>query len=285
MIINHKVTQIDDELGIPLCIKQPAVSDGSHATLFSFMGANGGVGVTSLCVQLAYDLTQRNQGRVCLIDLDFENGATASYLDMTPSLYPEELSINPDRMDQDLVKSFLTQHVSGLNIIAAYNSLDGNRQINTQALLSLLDHVSEMFDYIIMDIPRLWTPWTHAAIAASDTFSMVCELTIPSLKSLQSRELMIQNEIKMDRPVGVVINKHERRSFRNALKIKDAEKTIGRPLSSAIGIYADFVKDAINRGVPMGVANPKCRYNKEAGKLLDSLLQDIDAQPHLQKAR
>src|SRR4029077_19339791 len=97
-------------------------SEATEAQIYTFLPAVGGAGVTTLAVQTAMMLLnsgQRGKSSTCLVDLDFQHGACADYLDLEPRLNLGE--IGPERLDRQLLEVMLSHHPSGLAVIAAPN--------------------------------------------------------------------------------------------------------------------------------------------------------------------
>lgn len=257
----------------------------NHAHCISVMGAAGGVGATSLCVQIAHNIaleSQKNtnrsertkEPRICLIDLDFEGGACSHHLDLAPNMSISDLTGSTDGIDRAFVSALTSTHSSGLDLIATPNSLGGNDIVNPSAIVSLLDVVSQIYDHIVIDVPRYWRPWNIAAIGASDRFIILAELTIPALHLARMKMNAIEEKLGEHIRAEIVINKFERRSFRNALRQKDAEIALKREITATVCIDTDTLRDAINCGEPAGVVRPESRYVKDTRKLHKFLLPD-----------
>jgi pilus assembly protein CpaE len=100
-------------------------SEASEAEILTFLPAVGGAGVTTLAVQSAMMLLNsgpRGKASTCLVDLDFQHGACADYLDLEPRLDLNEIEPRPERLDRQLLEVMLSHHPSGLAVIAAPNS-------------------------------------------------------------------------------------------------------------------------------------------------------------------
>lgn len=267
--------------------QQPSASDASefgsqpHAPktkCFAFMGASGGIGVTTFSVQLAFemaeqvkasrDIGQRIDPQVCLIDLDFETGACASYLDVPPSLHIEDICGAPERIDTSIVQALISYHESGVAVLSTSNTLGANSLANPETVLAILDAACELYQYVIIDLPRIWQPWIGAAIAGADHFAILSELTIPSLHMTRSRIANIETVLGDQVNCEVILNKVERRSFRNSIRLSDAEKALGRPVSASICVDYDTTREAINCGEAVSVIRPEARYVKDVKSLV-----------------
>jgi len=147
--------------------------------------------------------------------------------------------------------------------LATPNCLGGNDLANPATVVALLDAISQMYDHIIIDVPRYWRAWNMAAIGASDKFVIVTDLTVPSLHLARMRMESIEKKLEGHIRAEIILNKYERRSFRNALRQKDAETALKRDINSTICIDNDTLREAINCGEPVGVVRPESRYVKD----------------------
>ncbi len=257
-------------------------ASGPDAQVWGFMGGTGGVGVTSLCVQLAFEyckhhIQQKQPGqsppKVLLFDLDFEAGMCTRYLHVRPSAHIEDLAHGSTPIDENLATSLMSTYEGVFDVLAVPNSLSGNASVNPAQVLTLLDTVCHMYDLIILDIPRLWTPWTHATIGAADKFFLVSELTIPALHATKDRARAIRDIPGLeDVDVNLIINKYDRRPLRNSIRMSDAEKAFGGPPKFVISSNFDPVRDAINRGEPVSVSSKDSRYAKDTRLFLLELM-------------
>src|SRR3954471_11708844 len=107
-------------------VARSGIAETKEAQIYTFIPAVGGAGVTTLAIQTALLLLnsgQRVRPTVCLVDLDFQHGACAHYLDLDPRLDLKEIEPRPERLDRQLLEVMLSHHASGLEVIAAPNSL------------------------------------------------------------------------------------------------------------------------------------------------------------------
>lgn len=265
----------------------PEHEDNTHsydAKCYALMGASGGAGVTSLCIQLAFDIAKRTKKpssfgqhmdpTVCLIDLDFETGSCASYMDIQPSLAISDICGPASRIDNSSIQALISQHESGIAVLATPNALGANSLANPEAVLALLDTASQLYEHVILDVPRIWQSWIAAAISGADHFALVCELNIASLHTTRMRIENIEKVLGEEINCEVILNKVERRSFRNSIRLSDTEKALQRSVSATICVDVDTTREAINCGAAVEVIRPEARYVKDAAKLSHLWLPD-----------
>lgn len=254
-----------------------------NSQCWAFMGAVGGVGTTTLAVQMAFELAKkqsRHEGRlsritdpqICIVDLDFESGGCIHQLDVTPGLTLDDLSGDAMRIDSSITEAFLNTHGSGISVLAAPNMIGANAKVNTETVLALLDAVSTMFPYVILDLPRQWQPWSLAAIGGSDFAGLLCDLTIPSLHMARAKRDQLGGFFPDENPCNIILNKYERRSFKNTLQLHDAEMALQCELFGTICEDASVTQEAINCGEPVGSIRANSRYAKDSRKLLEQIL-------------
>ncbi len=269
--------QDDLEIPEPVPATKPAEPDGPprEAQIWAYLGVAGGVGVTSLAVQTAWELG-KGKARVLLVDLNFERGDCAAYLDMPPSLQIGELNKADGRMDEDLAATFIkpfgrfpnnskqagksSQHQ--LFVFSAKGELGGNDLISANSLLCFLDCVSTRFDFIVLDIPPMWRSWTQAAIGAADKFALVTEARVPALHQARNLAEDITALMKLNPPPEIILSKYERRALRGGLGLLDVHKVLACQTSTQICIDEETLRTAINTGIPAGAYKPNSRYAK-----------------------
>ena len=162
--------------------KAPANTATTEAQIFTFLPAVGGAGVTTLAVQTAMLLLNsgaRGKTATCLVDLDFQHGACADYLDLEPRLNLGEIEPRPERLDRQLLEVMLSHHPSGLAVIAAPNRPAEMRLFDPDVVTRLLDLVSSHFDFVVFDMPRTWFSWTDSVLLGSNRLFIVSETTVP----------------------------------------------------------------------------------------------------------
>jgi len=259
-------------------------SPKNESICWAFTSVGGGAGTTTLCIQSAIELNRMLQSKtgpvngqtepqICLIDLDFENGTCAQYLDLTPGLQISDLQAPPERIDRALTQAFVSTHDSGIAVLATPNTLAGNDKVNPATVLALLDKACEIYPYVILDIPQIWRPWTHAAIGGADKLGLLIELTIPALHQARARIAQIEDAVSLRATPEVILTKYERRSFRNTLRLKDANLALKREISLTICVDNESVKEALNCGEAVSSVRPEARYVKDVRKLVATWTQ------------
>jgi len=244
----------------------------TEAKIYTFLPAVGGAGVTTLAVQAAMLLLNargpRTKTSTCLVDLDFQHGAVADYLDLEPRLNIAEIEPRPDRLDRQLLEIMLSYHESGLAVVAAPNRPAEMRSFDPDVVTRLLDLVSSHFEYVVFDMPRTWFSWTDSVLLGSNRLFIVSEATVPGLRQAKQLVAAIKERLGDGPKAEVVINRFQQRMFSSGLALKDIEQTIGEAFCSAIPNDYQLVREAIDRGVPLDDVKPGNKITAQLKKLV-----------------
>jgi pilus assembly protein CpaE len=249
----------------------PVASETTDAQIFTFLPAVGGAGVTTIAVQTAMLLLnsgQREKTSTCLVDLDFQHGACADYLDLEPRLNLGEIEPRPERLDRQLLEVMLSHHPSGLAVIAAPNRPAEMRSFDPDVVTRLLDLVSTHFDYVVFDMPRTWFSWTDSVLLGSNRLFVVCETTVPGLRHAKQLVAAIRERLGDAAQPQVIVNRFEQRLFSAGLRRSDIVQALGSDFVAAIPNNYALVREAIDRGVPLDEVKPGNRITQQLKKLI-----------------
>src|SRR4051794_23023716 len=231
--------------------KGAQTTETTEAKIYTFLPAVGGAGVTTLAVQSAMLLLnsgQRGKTSTCLVDLDFQHGACADYLDLEPRLNLGEIEPRPERLDRQLLEVMLSHHPSGLAVIAAPNRPAEMRTFDPEMVTRLLDLVSTNFDYVIFDMPRTWFSWTDSVLLGSNKLFIVSEMTVPGLRHAKQLVEAIRERLGDGPNPQVIVNRFEQKLFSSGLRKSDIEQVLGDAFAACIPNHYGLVREAIDRG-------------------------------------
>src|SRR5712671_8138909 len=252
-------------------VARSAVAETTEAQIYTFIPAVGGAGVTTLAIQTALLLLNsgpRVRPTVCLVDLDFQHGACADYLDLEPRLDLKEIEPRPERLDRQLLEVMTAYHASGLAVIAAPNRPAEMRTFDPDIVTRLLDLVSSHFNYVVIDMPRTWFSWTDSVLLGSNRLFIVSEMTVPGLKHAKQLVAAISERLGEDRRPQVIVNRFHQRMFGAGLRRSDIEQALGADFVAGIPNDYALVREAIDRGVPLDDVQPGNKITTALKKLV-----------------
>src|SRR5581483_2903580 len=200
--------------------------------------------------------------------LDFQHGACADYLDIEPRLNLGEIEPRPERLDRQLLEIMISQHPSGLSVVAAPNRPAEMRLFDPDVVTRLLDLVSSHFDYVVFDMPRTWFSWTDSVLLGSNRLFIVSETTVPGLRHAKQLVEAIHERLGDGPKPQVIINRFEQRMFATGLRRADVVGVIGDSLAACVPNHYALVREAIDRGVPLDEVKPGNKISLALKKLI-----------------
>jgi len=232
-----------------------AANQKTEAQIYTFLPAVGGGGVTTLAVQTAMLLLNsggpRTRTSTCLVDLDFQHGCVADYLDLEPRLNLDEIEPRPDRLDRQLLEVMLSHHTSGLAVVAAPNRPAEMRSFDPDMVTRLLDLVSSHFQYVVFDMPRTWFAWTDSVLLGSNKLFIVSETTVPALRHAKQLVAAIRERLGDGPNPRIIVNRFQQSLFGAGLRRNDLEQALGDAFIACVPNDYPLVREAIDRGVPL----------------------------------
>ncbi len=261
----------------------PGTEKPTEAKIYTFLPAVGGAGVTTLAVQTAMLLLNSGGPRVktstCLVDLDFQHGTVADYLDLEPRLNLAEIEPRPDRLDRQLLEVMLSYHASGLAVVAAPNRPAEMRSFDPDVVTRLLDLVSSNFDYVVFDMPRTWFSWTDSVLLGSNKLFIVSETTVPALRHGKQLVAAIKERLGDGPKPQVIVNRFQSKMFAAGLRLNDLRQVLGDAFTAVIPNDYPLVREAIDRGVPLDEVKPGNKITAELKKLVLADMPKAEAKP------
>jgi pilus assembly protein CpaE len=151
-------------------------------TMVAVIGARGGVGTTTIAVNLAWYLANQQNRRVALLDLDLHNGNCAMALNVkaTPGL--REALVSPTRIDNTLLDRVMAPVGERLFVLSAEEPLRDNVDFTAEAVETLVAALREQFHYVIVDVPRTPSAPFLRALDIADFRIVVADETLRSAR-------------------------------------------------------------------------------------------------------
>lgn len=234
-------------------LQGPGREENSESQIYTFMPAAGGVGTTTLTLQTAFQLHNSATRGVstCVVDLNFQQGACAEYLDLEPRFDITEIENQPEQLDRQLLDVMLSKHSSGLCVLAAPTHPSEMRSFNADVVVRMLDLVSAYFDNVVIDMPRTWFPWTETVLLGSNKLYIVSEMTVPCLRHTQRLIQAVYETVGKEVKPNVIVNRYEQKMFESGIKQADVQEILGDHFVGGISNNYRLVREAVDRGVPL----------------------------------
>jgi pilus assembly protein CpaE len=229
-------------------------SKKAGSAVIAVAGATGGVGTTSIAVNLGCALAQDPKNTVALVDLDLSLGDADVFLDTIPDYTLVDVAQNVTRLDFTLLKRSLTKHSSGLFLLPRPVQLEDSKLITPDDMQRVFGLLKATFTHLILDLSKAYSPIDLVAMEAATHILMVTQLDLPCLRNVV-RLMMSFNEHGLKDKVRVIVN---RAGLDNGqISLKKAQETIGREIFWQLPNDYRTMVEVRNNGVPLIEQAPK----------------------------
>lgn len=253
--------------------------------IISVTGVSGGVGCTSLAVNLGCCLAQHPNRSVAILDLDLALGDADVWLDLIPDYTIQDVAENVSRLDYSLLKRSLTKHDCGVYLLPRPVELEERLPLPPEEMKRVLALLKATFTNLVIDTSKSFGPLDIAAMTASDIILLVTQLDLPSLRNAVRMIQFFERQEGLVDKVRVVVNRLGLDD--NQISLTKALETLGREVYAQIPNDYGTMVEARNNGIPLILQAPKSRLTRsvqQLAQLLDSSGQ-TDGPADAKKAR
>ncbi|SNS09104.1 pilus assembly protein CpaE [Geodermatophilus saharensis] len=237
----------------------------------------GGVGKTTVATNLAVGLAATAPQGTVLVDLDVQFGDVASALGLVPEYTLPDAVHGPASQDTMVLKTFLTQHPSGLLAVCGSDSPAAGDTVTAGDVARLLTALAREFRYVVVDTAPGLSEQTLAAIDGATDVVLLSSMDVPGVRGLR-KEVQVLGELGMI-PAGrhVVMNMADPKG---GLSQRDVESAIGTGVDVVVPRSA-AVPASTNQGVPILASGRK----DPAARELRALVSRFSATPLVKPGR
>ncbi len=230
---------------------------GRMVAVFS---SKGGCGTSFIATNLAACAG----ARTILVDLNLQAGDLPLFLGVNHKYSFADMAENRSRLDDALIKSFVTPYSSNLSLLAAPKEADSADEIKPEHVFDVLQRLRESYDYVVLDPQHTFDSITLAALDQSDEILLILTLDIPAIRSTQ-RALEIFDRLGYPRKkVRIVVN---RWSKQIDLELQQVEKFLGEPVIGFVPSEYQTAVTSINLGQPLVQSEPNCKISLEIKRI------------------
>ena len=240
-----------------------------NCTMIAVAGACGGVGSTSLAVNLAAILAASRSRSVVLVDLDLALGDADIYLDMIHEYTLADLTRNASRLDSELVERSLVRHKSGLYLLPRPVEPTDAARVTEESLRRLFGVLKTSYSHVVMDLSKAYSPLDMAALECCHVVLLVTQLDLSCLRNIVRLLKSFRTVPGLLEKVRLVVNRTMPDS--GAIRLKRAEEIVGREIFWQIPNDYRLMVDIRNNGIPLIEHAPKAEITQAMVNLTRAL--------------
>lgn len=266
--------QIDELVGA--LDRVSATGDGKQrsnaGSIISVAGASGGVGTTSIAVNLAVALAQNPERSVVLIDLDLALGDADVFLDMIPDYTLLDVAQNITRLDLALLRKSLTKHETGVYLLPRPVQIEDISTISNDDFKRVLGLLKASFTHLVIDLSKSYSRLDIAALEASKHILLLTQLDLPCLRNVVRLLTSLEAYDGVNEKVNVVVNRAG--LDKSQISSAKAEETIDREIFWRIPNNYQIISECRNNGIPLLTQAPTKAITHSINELAEKLSGD-----------
>ena len=233
--------------------KHAVAGESKLGKLYTFIGAKGGIGATTLAVNFAAVLAQRKLSTV-LIDLDWVGNDAAMQLGASPQYTLMEVAENLDRMDQALFEGFVTRDPLGFFLVGPPDALEHHGHFSDHMFREFATFLVDKYDAIVVDGGRaVSNEVVMAAAQVSAAVFIVIDQEFPSIRNAQRYITYLMRMGFNQDQIRIVVNRYTKKVTATTATLEQIQQTLNQQVFHGIP-PSPAVIAAINKARPF-VAN------------------------------
>jgi len=232
-------------------------------------GAGGGVGCTSLAVNLGCSLAKNKKNSVAIVDIDLALGDADVWLDIIPDYTIHDVTENIARLDYSLLKRSLTQHDCGVYLLPRPVQITDDITVDTDQLKRMIALLKATFTHLVIDISKSFSPLDMATLGFADSVLLVTQLDLPCLRNIVRLMQYFDQFDGLPEKTKVVVNRLGMEE--EQISVNKALETIGREIYWQIPNDYGTMVEARNNGVPLLMQAQRAKLTKCVDQLASAI--------------
>jgi pilus assembly protein CpaE len=234
----------------------------TSCTIISLLGSRGGVGTTSIAVNLAATLAADPNNQVALIDLDLALGDAdiAIELPANDGLSLSDLARNIERLDMNYLKRALIRHPeTNLSILRhplEITDIGGIHEGHVERIINLL---KVSYTHLVLDLSKALLPTDLMALRLSDVVLLTSQLELSSLRNVVRLVHSLSEEPTLGDKLRILMNRVGSDYMEAGISIQKAEEVIGKPIFWQLPNDSKPMMASRVAGMPLVKSAPKCK--------------------------
>ena len=247
------------------------LADTDKGRIITIWSAKGGSGTTVVATNVALLLNRIVDKKVVLVDADLQFGDVCLVLQLEPKFTMVNAAHELHHLDTELLDSLLTEHPSGLKVLAAPLEPAFADDITTAGLMHMIEVLQETYDYIIVDTASMLDELILSLVEKSDQVLMVVDMDLPSVKNAKLALDTLRLLKFSTTAVKLVMN---RSNSKSRLDNKEIEAALKIDIDAAVPSDAS-VAASVNEGRPVVESEPKSKVSKGLEGVAGLIADDI----------
>ncbi len=261
-----------------LAVNSPTLRAGGasrEGAVIAVHGLAGGVGATTLAVNLAWELAQidgDDHPKVCIMDFDLQFGSVGTYLDLPRRDSVFEMLSDTEAMDDEIFGQALVTFRDRLEVLTAPGELLPLDFITPEDVQRLIEMARSHFDYVVIDMPTTLVAWTETILNAAHIYFASIELDMRSAQNVLRLKRALQSEELPFNKLRFALNRAPRfTDLSGKSRVKRMGESLGISIDLQLPDGGKQILQSADHGIPLATSAPKNPLRKEIAKLAQSI--------------
>ena len=245
------------------------INDTTKCKVITTFSNKGGIGKTSIAVNLAMEIANITKEKVALVDLNMQMGDITTFLNLDPSFDTSYVINNLDRIDETFLLTTLEQYnKTSLYVLADPPDIEQAEIITSEDITTLINILRNVFSYIVIDTTSSFDAKTITALDNSDLILLISIINLPSIRNCQRCFDLFKKLGYSKDKIKLIINRY---MDADDIKIEDVEEVLDHKVFFKIPNNYYTIINSINKGIPICDAAPNsniCKSFKQLGAML-----------------
>ena len=248
----------------------PAEASKKNGKVVTLFAPKGGVGRTTLAVNLAVAMAGEQRQSVTLVDGSFQFGDVGVLLNLNPKNKSIiDVVADPGTTDEELVDTTLINHSTGIKVLLAPPSPEMAELITVDQARRVMNRLRETNDFTVVDLWPHFNDVSLALLDMSDVILTILTLEITNIKNIRLF-LEVADQLGYGDRLRLVLNRADS-AF--GIRVADVENSVGRKIDHQVVSDGRTVVYALNRGVPFVWSNSQAPVSEDILKISRALVQ------------
>ncbi len=228
--------------------------------VISIFSGKGGVGKTTLAVNLAVALASRPSTKVVIVDADIQFGDVALTLNVLPRSTMADVVAEKDHLDDNTLAAYMTAYSDQLHVLAAPLRPEQAESVSGKLVGAVLKQLRQSYDLILVDTASAFNEATIAALDAADAVVVMAALDLLTVKNTKLALEIMQSLGYAEEKIMLVLN---RATPEGGIEAKEVETTLKRTFATAIPTDGKTVVGALNKRIPFVLSHPAAAVSQQ----------------------
>ena len=250
-------------------------NESQQSKIITLYSNKGGIGKTTIAINLAAELAKVTKTKVALIDLNLQLGDISTFLNLNPAFDVNYVIKNMLDKDEDIfIKAFEKYKDTSLYVLSDPSYIEQSESITPQQITELFRALKKVFPYIVVDMSANIDANSLKILDCSDWIIFTTIVNIPAIRNAQRCLNLFRSRRYPKDKVKIIINRY---MDNDEIKVEDIENTLGEKIYWKVPNNYFTIMEAVNKGVIIEEINPASNiaenFKEFASKVSDDIIE------------